>query len=106
MKPITIKLHQEMVDAIEKVHECKGEGKAQFVRTAIYERLEKLGYTVPAAFKFPAARKGVGGKPTHLPTKINSNESEAAFLKDQVGKIKKNPQRKVDPPNDASSKRK
>ena len=86
MEPLTIKVHQETLKAIEDTFPQHQQSKAQFTRTAIAEKLRAFGYRVPYA---APDRKGVGGKPTHQLTE------EQAVLNEGKDAARTKPERTI-----------
>lgn len=62
--PITFKLTPRLVEMIDEAQSLTGEGRAQFVRNAIAEKLATLNMPVPPEDRLAPNRRGVGGYPT------------------------------------------
>lgn len=65
MIPLTIKVKPELLAALDRAYRITGEGRAQFLRTALRDRLASLGVDLPDGSHLANDRKGVGGSPTH-----------------------------------------
>jgi hypothetical protein len=61
--PITFKLTPRLVEMIDEAQSLTGEGRAQFVRNAIADKLATLNMPVPAEDRLAPSRRGVGGYP-------------------------------------------
>ena len=65
MVPITVKMRQSLLNAIDAAYPTTGEGRGQFIRNAIAARLEKMAIPVESGASLVPSRAGVGGQPTH-----------------------------------------
>lgn len=76
--PITFKLTPRLVEMIDEAQSLTGEGRAQFVRNAIAEKLAALDMPVAPEDRLAPSRKGVGGYPRQERAKRRRLELEAA----------------------------
>lgn len=76
--PITVKVRREMLAAIDSAQSVHGEGRAQFIRNAIAERVALLGVSMAQAARFAPDRAGKGGQPTHKRNRAGAGSASPA----------------------------
>ena len=60
-----MKMSRELVAAIDAGYQTHGQNRAEFIRTAIANRLVSVGMGVDASAVLLPSRVGVGGRPSH-----------------------------------------
>jgi hypothetical protein len=62
-KLLAVPMHHEFIAAIEAAVLRKAySGKSELIREAVYEKLTKIGLSLPKSITYPPSRRGKGGR--------------------------------------------
>jgi len=78
-KQVIVLMKEDFLDEIDRNLETMGFGdRAQFIRTAVMEKMETAGVSIPKILATPPSRAGKGGRP-----KKQKLESQPTYLNDE-----------------------